>query len=330
MNPMYQSATLKLTGWYLLILMTISIIFSFSIYGITSNDVSNRLQHFETNLQRSPGFMATPPDSLRVDQSQQASENLAIELFYANLLILLVGGGGSYFLARRTLRPIEKAHEEQSRFTSDASHELRTPLAVMKAELEVTLKDKKSTNSELREVLESNLEEVEKLTQLSETLLNLSMLEHSKLEKKEFNFTELAQDCVRRFAQPKDRILIKADKKVMVMGNTSAIGELLSILIDNALKYSPDLSLVSITINKRQKNAVFEITNTGSGISKDKLPHIFDRFYRADDSRTSGKQKGYGLGLSLAKRIVEIHNGELSVMSEVDHRTTFTVILSSN
>lgn len=89
------------------------------------------------------------------------------------------------------------------------------------------------------------------------------------------------------------------------------------ILVDNALKYSPSDSLVTIKLSKRNNKACFEITNTGEGISPDDLPHIFDRFYRADGSRTGGKKSGYGLGLALAKKIVEIHNGDLYASSAI-------------
>lgn len=306
--------------------MIISIVFSFAIFQITNHEVSTRLQRLESGIMAA-GFTNPPPDSLRQNQADQASANIAIELLYANLFVLIAGGAGSYLLARRTLRPIEVAHIAQSRFTSDASHELRTPLAVMKAEIEVTLRDKLSTNEELREVLESNLEEVENLTQLSEMLLNLSRLEHDKLEKKEFDLVSLARDTIKRLSLPETRVLLSGQKKVIGVGNPSMVGELIMILLENALKYSPEDSLVTIVITPRQHFASFEITNTGPGIAAEKLSFIFDRFYRADSSRTGGEKKGYGLGLALAKRIVEVHGGELSVTSEVDHRTSFTFLI---
>jgi two-component system sensor histidine kinase CiaH len=328
---MFQSATLKLTGWYLLILMAICIAFSFAIYGITSNDVNNRLQRFQSSLERSSGFNAPPPDSIRLNQASAESTTLGIELLYANIFILVAGGGASYFLARRTLRPIEEAHIAQSRFTSDASHELRTPLAVMKAEIEVALRDSISTKDEYREILTSNLEEVEKLTQLSEMLLNLSRLENDKLDRKPFDIVKLTHECVKRFGVSDSRIMVAKTPPLYVEGNISAIGELICILVDNSLKYSPDDSLVSIVITAQQQLIRFEITNTGVGIPNDKLPLIFDRFYRADDSRATGvEKKGYGLGLALAKKIVELHNGELSVTSEEGHRTSFTFLLSTH
>src|SRR5690606_27239432 len=118
-------------------------------------------------------------------------------LVYLNCIVLAAGGVGAYFLARRTLRPIEEAHEAQSRFTSDASHELRTPLAAMKAELEVTLLSKELDEAETREVLESSLEEVEKLTRLSDLLLKLSRLEYDKLERAPLSLAAAAESAVK-------------------------------------------------------------------------------------------------------------------------------------
>lgn len=332
---MFQYATLKLTGWYVLILMTISLLFSIAIYSISASEVDARLEQFQSRYERSgmPSFRAdgTPiPDfnQVRDDQNSRAHSNLFFSLLYINLLILVAGGTASYVLARRTLRDIEEVHVAQSRFTSDASHELRTPLAVMKTELELVLRDKSTPKAELREILESNLEEVDKLTRLSHMLLQLSKAEYSELEISEINIEDVVQQVVRRQSQPTERIAIVTAKSMpRASGNLASIEELAMILVDNALKYSPDDSLVTVRLSKRSGKACIEVTNTGKGISEHDLPHIFDRFYRADTSRTNGTKSGYGLGLALAKKIVEIHKGELSATSALNHATTFTVLL---
>jgi signal transduction histidine kinase len=97
--------------------------------------------------------------------------------------------------------------------------------------------------------------------------------------------------------------------------------------VDNAIKYSPDDTIVTISIKKKDKYASIEVKNKGKGIDAGNLPFIFDRFYRVDSSRTGGTKSGYGLGLSLAKKIVEIHHGELSVSSAVDQETVFRILL---
>jgi len=330
----FRSTTLRLTGWYLLILMLLSIMFSVVIYQVASSEISARLNSFQTNLQESDdGFMIRPmrmAASLQAQQVSEAKENISIELLYVNLLVFVVGGFGSYFLARRSLMPIEKAHEAQSRFTSDASHELRTPLAVMKLELETVLRDNNANTDELKEVLSSNLEEVNKLSKLAEMLLNLSRSDHSKLKSTPVNLDKLTHNIVNDFKFASDRIVIKSKKRLIVPGDETAIAELIKVLIDNALQYSPKNSIVYIILSKQDSNAKFEITNSGPGINADKLPHIFDRFFRADSSRTNGAQKGYGLGLSLAKSIIELHGGELIASSTPNHETTFTFLLALN
>lgn len=338
---MFKSATFKLTGWYLLILMSISILFSVAIYNITTNEVGQRLDQLQSRLEhREINGLATPPPwytgrgdptyaQIRADQNSRASQNLLQALYYVNLLILLAGGAGSYFLARRTLRPIEEAHEAQSRFTSDASHELRTPLAAMKMELEVALRDKNPNMQDMRAQLESDLEEVNKLSALAETLLQLSRLDHDNLKLEKLSLNSVVKQIIKKYDKTGKRILFTASAKdYKIKANTASIEELVTILVDNALKYSPSDSLVQITTSKRDRKACFEITNTGKGIAPGDLPHIFDRFYRADTARTKSSSKtGHGLGLALAKQIVELHQGGLSAASAPDHATTFTVLL---
>jgi two-component system sensor histidine kinase CiaH len=311
---MFKSATLKLTAWYLAILMAISLLFSFVIYQLNFHEVTVRLE----NLQQgyfAPNVTTTIPEAvrnqLRLEQINQASVQMILTLLYINLGILVAGGLGSYWLARRTLEPIELALEAQTRFTSDASHELRTPLATMRAELEVMLRDKVLDPADTRELLESNLEEVNKLIALSEMLLKLARLDHDTLEKKSLNLSSTLQDVIAQMPDAAQRIDVTARNRVMVYGNEPAINELLQILIQNAVKYSPDSSEITIKIAEHRMVTTCEITNQSAPLSKDQLEHLFDRFYRADRSRTKGYHKGYGLGLAIAKRIVEIHNGEL-------------------
>jgi signal transduction histidine kinase len=141
---------------------------------------------------------------------------------------------------------------------------------------------------------------------------------------------KITRNIIKDQKQPSNRIDLISKNNLVVDGNETAISELIKVLIDNALQYSPKDSQVQIKLSKYEGRAKFEITNSGPGIKADKLPHIFDRFYRADSSRTTGEQKGYGLGLSLAKSIVELHNGELSATSEPGVETTFSFILALN
>ena len=331
MQKMFQSATLKLTAWYLIILMAISVTFSVVIYQLNYREISYRLE----NLQHSiiDDFAPAPfsrygdgPGTPLFNESQKASNQMILSLVYINIVVLIAGGLGAFFLARRTLRPIAEAHEAQSRFTSDASHELRTPLAAMKAELEVNLRDVGLEIGEARELLESNLEEVNKLIQLSEMLLHLSRLDHDKLEVDTVDIPTLLTEIIKRYPKEKKRFDITSRKKSTTVANEAAINELMGILIDNAIKYSPAKSPIYIRIFEQRGLVGFEIKNQGDKIPEEKLPKLFERFFRADTSRTNGAKNGYGLGLSIAKKIIDIHHGELTVSSGEDF-TTFTFYL---
>jgi signal transduction histidine kinase len=325
---MFRSATFKLTAWYISILVIISLLFSVVIYSISATEVRSRLDYdkipqgmFGSNYQNLGSF--------RDMQVQEAESNLITSLAIANISIWVIGGIGSYYLARRTLMPIEEAHEAQSRFTSDASHELRTPLASMKTELEVALRDPNLSEADARELLVSNLEEVDKLTKLSQTLLQLSQLDHDKIKLEDISLNTALKSAIERFNKAEARVTFADEPSKNILANRSSIEELMTILIDNAVKYSPDSTKVKVRIVTRKNLTGFEVSNEGKGISEEDLPHIFDRFYRADTSRTGGKKKGYGLGLSLAKKIVELHGGELAVTSGVNQITTFRVLLQN-
>lgn len=330
---MFKSATVKLTIWYLVILSGIVLVFSLIIYQVASSEINSRLENIEQRL--TGGLSDSELELLNYDlttiralQAKQARENLFTNLAYINLLFISGGGVASYFMARRTLEPIEEAHDAQSRFTSDASHELRTPLAAMKTELEVALRDPKLSKVEMRELLSSNLEEVDKLSKISQSLLLLSRLEHSALPTRRLALDDITRRIVENNNRKASRIIYDPpERPLYVSAHQVSIEELVTILTDNAIKYSSPKSKVRVRLKRKNKKAKLEVINTGKGITPEELPYIFDRFFRADQSRTGGEKAGFGLGLSLAKRIVEMHKGDLSVSSEPHKETNFTVLL---
>lgn len=334
---MFQSATLKLTAWYLAILMAISLTFSVVIYQLNFREISYRLENLQTaiindfDIPRSLTdtlklYSRTNTDNRLITEAREASNQMILSLFYINVIVFIAGGLGAFFLARRTLRPIAEAHEAQSRFTSDASHELRTPLAAMRAEIEVNLRDQNLNIGEARELLESNLEEVDKLISLSEMLLHLSRLDHDKLEVSTIDLPALLGVVVKRYPHIQKRLTVTSPKRLVTKANEPAIIELMSILVDNAAKYSPAKSPIAIRLFSQRGHAGFEIKNEGARIPDELLPRLFDRFYRLDTSRTGGVKKGYGLGLSIAQKIASIHHGNITVRS-TDKETVFTFFL---
>jgi signal transduction histidine kinase len=234
-------------------------------------------------------------------------------------------------LARLTLKPIEEAMETQNRFTADASHELRTPLTAMRTEIEVALRDRELGLNESKKLFESNLEEIGKLESLSSALLKLAKNGDTKLALEKVNLAEIiteAYEKVEREAEKKS-IMIDFDANkygdLEINGDRLSLTELFVILLDNAIKYSSEKSKISINIEKDHDKTIIRVKDHGVGINHSDLPYIFNRFYRADSSRSKEKVSGYGLGLSIAKQIVELHSGNITVVSKPGKGTEFTV-----
>lgn len=332
---MFRSATFKLTMWYLVIVMGISIGFSFVLYHVTTDELARGL-HRETQriYNQFPVFNDMPILQPKQDL-QDSSQHILLRLVTFNAIVLVGAGVASYWLAKRTLEPIEAAHMQQKRFTADVSHELRTPLTALRMETEVALMQKDASSKALRETLGSNLEEVAKLESLINNLLRLSQLEADELQQ---NFTavplqNILDDAVANLeTQAKEqRVSVKSAKtSAIVYGDAASLTQLFVILLDNAIKYSPDNGEVTITVTKQDSTATVSVKDNGVGIPKAELDHVFDRFYRADTSRAKNEHGGYGLGLSIAQMIADVHHADITLKSRVNHGTTAQVVLPLN
>ena len=327
---MFKSATFKLTMWYLAIVMAISLVFSVVLFHVATNELDRGL-HRETDriYRQFPVFQDNPLLRPGPDYDD-ATHRIFIRLVALNIIVFVGAGASSYWLARRTLEPIEEAHEQQKRFTADVSHELRTPLTALRMESEVALMNQKNSSKDLRKTITSNLEEVTKLESLVNSLLRLSRLEAGELRQ---GFTRLSSRSVAEAALKQVQALadsrhIKLDRHLQnlpVYGDSDSLVQLLVILLDNAIKYSPAHSTVSMAASKKDDCVSISVEDNGKGIEPVALEHVFDRFYRADKSRTKGEAEGYGLGLSIAKMIADLHDGTISLSSSVDHGTTATI-----
>lgn len=331
---MFQSATIKLTVWYLALIMGISAAFSIVLYNSSIETLNAAYDHQRAAIreQYQDFFGMTPSrlesDRLRENEISAGQQRLIASLTLANVGVLVVGGAASFFTARRTLRPIERTLESQVRFTADASHELRTPLTAMQTEIEVSLRDKDLSVTDARELLESNLEEVRKLQDLSNGLLALASQDKEHFDRHPVRVQDALAEALSRThkaARQKDISILDHTTKIKVLGSAEPLAQLFSILLDNAIKYSPSGSTIMLTSLVKNGNAYISFIDQGYGIRADDLPHIFDRLYRAESSRTKQKVTGYGLGLSIAKKIVELHKGAIDVTSKVGHGSTFTV-----
>ncbi len=339
----FHKKSTKLAGLYLAIMMAISIFFSLNVYQLSTQEFDRgfRGPGTTTFINQLPtggigGGYTVSRDVLIQEREQQfkdARNRVLTRLIVTNIVILIGGGILSYYLALRTLRPIEEAHEAQSRFTADASHELRTPIAAMQTEIEVALMNPKLSLSDTKNLLKSNLEELGKLTNLSEGLLSLAQMEDSELKGQKVKVKDVVNGAVARVLPlaEKKRILITQElgKNLQLWGDATSIQEALLIILDNAVKYSPDKTEISIMADHKQKNVEIRIKDQGIGIKATELPHIFDRFYRADAARSKQHVSGYGIGLAIARNIADMHNGSLTATSKPGKGSVFTLSLPS-
>ena len=329
---MFHSARIKLTAWYLLLIMCISILFSVAIYSILDRGFEREAQRIEFYYQitpDSPDIIAYPVPQLSL--LHKAEEKLKLTLLYINLIILASSAVIGYFLAGKTLNPIQIMVDEQNRFITDASHELRTPITALRSQFEVFIRGHKNINKDFKNLLESSLEEVDNLQNLSNNLLQLAQYQNSiKSAFETLNIKEIIQESIKKIkpmAKVKHITIANNSINVNVKGERQSLIQLFVIILDNAIKYSPNKSKVKIENNLSDRFTFIEIRDEGIGIDKKIIPYIFNRFYRADLSRSKQKTEGYGLGLSIAKRIVEIHKGTISVKSQTSQGTSFIVQL---
>ena len=323
---MFTKASLRLTAWYVAILMVLSLMFSFWLYTEGTNEVRASLN--AQLLQPYANLLPRDEVGVYLDQKFEASRWRIIgSLALMNAGVLIAGSFTSYFLARRTLQPIEDALEAQNRFTANASHELRTPLTSMKTEIEVALRDPSLPAKEARELLKSNVEEIDRLTKLSDGLLILARM-GEKPDLQKVAISEIADKAVRRFesrAKANHMQIVTQLKPTQGMAEIISLDTIAGILLDNAIKYAPPKTTITVATTVQDGHACLTVHNEGPAISASDLPHIFERFYRADTSRTGGRAAGHGLGLSIAEKLASNMNGSIAVRSTKKSGTTFTV-----
>ncbi len=226
---------------------------------------------------------------------------------------------------------LETSFRQIRQFSSDASHELRTPLTVMKGETELALRRPREID-DYKIVLESNLEEIDRMTRIVDELLFLSRADMGevKMEHLPVPLDALVEDLHRQaslLGQERDiQVVLRATVPAVVLGDELRLRELFLNLLDNAVKYSHAAGTIDIAVTIDQSHVRVSVTDHGIGIAQEDQSRIFDRFYRTDDARAHTK-KGTGLGLSICAWIVESHHGRIEVQSKVGEGSTFTVIL---
>ncbi len=255
--------------------------------------------------------------------SQSNSKSIIIILTGLAIVFVLLS-----VISKRVLSPIIESIEKQNQFISNAGHELKTPIAVIMADAEVL--EMVESNPERLELITSIKKQAERLNGLTATLLHLAKAEEGRLDSEitEFSITELIKDEINEFkylAKEKE-ISFDASNNISIIADRNSIKELIIIFLDNAIKYSEEDGKIKIIAERQGKNVKLQFMNTCENPKSINTNKIFDRFYREDKSRNK-KKDGYGIGLSMAKSIVDIHRGKISASITKDNYVCFTVIL---
>jgi len=315
---MFAKARLKLTFFYLLIVVCIISVFSLLLFNFTGQHIKDSLEDDPISQSAKSTFLAEA-----IDQLQRS-------LIIGDAIVILLAGLLSYWLAGKTLKPIQAVLDAQEQFSANASHELRTPLSIIKTDLEVFLKNKLPTLDEANLAISSSLEEVNRLSGMIENLLILARSKkiNINIEFSEVDIAKIINSVVKklqRSAEAKNLSLtLNVEDSLPVMGNEKLLEQLFFNLIQNAISYT---KRGGVKINIEAEDEVkIKIQDTGIGIEEKELKNIFKPFYKIDTARPT-KSGGVGLGLSIVKDIVDRHHGVIKIVSEVNKGTTVTVTL---
>ena len=263
-------------------------------------------------------------NKLIVLQDTSNKSNAAARAFGTALIILGVGALAllTFFLSKFITEPARKALEREKQFVSDASHELKTPISAISINAQAL--EMESDNINVKNILS----ETKRMNSLIEKLLTLSKYEKTPIKDKEIcSMSDILNEISLTYEsiafEKEIGYQYEIEDGITVRGDEDELKQLAVILIDNAIKNTEPLGLVTINLSKQNNHCVFEVKNTVKGIAEKDLPHIFERFYTRGNSRSDNS---YGLGLSIAKSIVERHKGTITVNSVIDEETDFKVV----
>lgn len=302
-----------------------------NIIKIASKAISSNNNKYVSNLMFNNYSYSINNDNtlIIIDNTLQTSkmQKYIIISLLSFVLLELVAYFIAKFLTKWVIDPVNESFEREKRFIADASHELKTPISVIMASIAAYNNDKDN------KWINNIKSESERMNKLIKELLDLTKLENNReLLKKNQNISKIIESSVLTFEslfyENKLKIEYNISDKVYFNCNQDLIKELMSILIDNAIKYSDPKGKVIVNLYKEDKSIILEVKNTGIPITDKDKEKIFERFYKADESRNR-KFNNYGLGLSIAKTIVELHDGIITAYS-VGRLTTFKIIWSQN
>ena len=288
--------------------------------GVQEVTIQNEEYRVLTSPIRRGGKLAGYMQIAELERFQSADLPFRILLY---LLVSVIVSACTYvvglFFARRSLQPAEEVMQRLGQFTQDASHELRTPLSTLSSSLDLAL-----SSGKLREGLLSAKEDVQHATELVERMLSLARLDQFAMEHSFIDFSEIVRETTAKFQTIAQRSGLRLEMEIAegitVKGDGPLLRQVVTNLVSNAIKFTQSKEHGAVRVIVSDGEMV--VNDTGIGIAPADILHIFDRFFQADTSRAHG---GYGLGLALVKRIVDLHGWKIFAESAQGVGTTFTV-----
>jgi signal transduction histidine kinase len=331
---MLKEARIKLTILYSILFLFMFWAFSIGLYFWVNNSFGESYTAQVKEQQQGGEFEGEFADQEKIFIAI-AGDTAMVQL--RNTLLILNGGlliiipALAMVLTRKTLTPVQQIYEQQKQFVSDVSHELRTPLSIMSGEMEIALK-KNRTTSEYIQVITSSRQELNSLTNLVENLLFLTRIDQGKsfLQSEKVDLTDVINNVIailqEKYKKKKIELkFIPADESISFSGQISLFRQLFFNIIDNAIIYTPENGKIDISLSDTISNIIVNVTDTGIGIAPQDQKKVFERFYRADLSRS--QKKGYGLGLAICQSIVSLYKGQINITSVLGKGTAVKVYL---
>ena len=301
-----------------------------------SGKVSYNGKHYAYILKSGPieGLGTTVYMYTILDWTEQRNTllTLGITLLGVFVISLVIVTGLSYILAYSATKPVQDAFDKEKALLANASHELKTPITVAKTNIDLVLASPEQTIAENKRWLEGAKYQIDRMNSLILQMLELSRLERKDYvaDKSDLNISNLVEGVLLSFEagcyENNIRFVSSLQPDVYFKCNKVETEKLITILVDNAIKYTPRGGEISVTLAKTLKNISIKVTNTGDGIPPEQIDRIFDRFYKLDESHKEAG-KSFGLGLSIAKLISQSMGGDVACFSEVGRYTTFEITL---
>ena len=323
----YASGTVRVSGNSYYDLTDKEALVDIVTAALTADSDEGVLAEHHLRYLRQTGLLSTRIAFTDSTLEQATLRSLLTGSLLIGLAALAVLFACSYVLSGAVTRPVDRAWQQQKQFLSDASHELKTPLTVILSSAELL---EQSAAPEQKQYVDNVRAESRRMKRLVEDMLTLSRVERGgeHLPDTTADLSDAAADAALRFEpvayEAGHTLSYDIAPGLLVRGDSGKLEQAVAVLLDNAIKYAAPGTEVRLDAARQGKNACLWVENEGDPIPADKLPHIFDRFYRADESRTDGGS--FGLGLPIARAIVEAHRGTLRCDSG-GHTTRFTITL---